>query len=234
MERKALGKDSCCSHGLRRRKHFFRAVSLGKGIPQFCLKKQSLAHLISQGLEVTSSGSRFGSSQEKLGIQMHPFLPPSSLLWVAELRTDSPKVCLFSANISGFVFSTYSCFSWGISGRIPFPVSLGNQRTGTVYTHCHRSQVEVGDEREQLGQEHIQAVCASLGMQLEVTLVTDWLWQGFCHIWAQWLRVIFQLCKCRYLGHDGLSCGQLLATAHSVFCPLPKLKWNGILYVLAS
>lgn len=84
-----------------------------------------------QGLEATSSGSRLGSSQEKLGIQLHPFVPPSSPLWAAELRSDSPKVCLFSANISGFVFSNCSCFSWGISRMVPFPVSLGSHRTGT-------------------------------------------------------------------------------------------------------
>lgn len=63
-----------------------------------------------------------------------PFLPPSSLLWAAELRSDSPKVCLFSANISGFVFSNCSCFSWGISRMIQFPVSLGRHRTGTLCT----------------------------------------------------------------------------------------------------
>lgn len=114
-----------------------------------------------------------GSSEEKLGIQMHPFLRSSNLLWVAGLRFDSPKVCLFSANISGFVFSNHSCFSWGISGTILFPMSLGNHRTGTVDTHYHRSQVDVVDQREELGQGHIHAVFASLWMQPEVTLVTD-------------------------------------------------------------
>lgn len=108
---------------------------------------------------MTSSGSRLGSSQEKLGIQMHPFLPPSILLWVAELRPDSPKVRLFSANISGFVPTLYSCFSWGISGTMLFPVSLGNHRTGTVYTHCHGNQVDTVDQREELGQEHPCSLC---------------------------------------------------------------------------
>lgn len=110
---KVLGKDSCCSHGLTRRKHFLSTPSLKKGIPQFCLKKQSLAHSIPQSLEVMSAGPRLGSSQEKLGIQTYPSLPPSSLLLVAELRSDSPKVRLFSANISGFVFTNYG--SWEIS-----------------------------------------------------------------------------------------------------------------------
>jgi len=106
MEMKVLGKDSCCSHGLTRRKHLFSTASLEKGIPQFCLKKQSLAPLISHSLEVMSC-------QEKLGIQTYPFLPPPSLLSVAELRSDSPKVSLFSANISGFVLVTTAVSAGG-------------------------------------------------------------------------------------------------------------------------
>lgn len=59
----------------------------------------------------------------------------------------------------------------GDFGKDSFPMSLGKHRI--VYTHCHRSQVELGGQREGLGQEHIQAASASLGTQLQVTLVSD-------------------------------------------------------------
>lgn len=202
---KVLGKDSCCSHGLTRRYRFLSTASLEKSIPQFCLKKQSLVHLTYQSLEVMSSGSRLGSSQEKLGIQTYPFLAPSNLLLVFELSSDSPKVCFFRANIFGFGFSNYSGFCWGISWTITLPVYLRspNSKRSNVLP-----QKEGGGSRQESSWGRRTSMRSLPPCEGSLTWLRSemWLCQGFCHAPAPWLQVILQLRNCRDSERDGLAC----------------------------
>lgn len=96
---KVLGKDSCSSPVLARRKCFLSTASMAKGIPQFCLKQQSYltrcprAHCALDG----------GSGAPKLVMRK---------TWDSHFRDlIYHRSVLFSANASGF--SNYNSFCWG-------------------------------------------------------------------------------------------------------------------------